>query len=142
MIVKEIDLFKGLDFEVIKQLADVCEEDWYLKGKVLFKKYEPADRFFVLQKGIVNLVIDDSLDLVYHLSDPGEVIGWSSVFDSAGYTASAVCASDVLSIKIEKEKLDRIFDEHPHFGLAVLRRMGTVFAKRLSHAYQEISSAR
>ncbi len=142
MIVQEIDLFKGQEFSVVKQIAEISEEGWYLTGKVLFNKSEKADILYILREGTVNLLIDENLDRVYQLSEPGEVIGWSSLVDSGEYTATAICASDVTVYRIEKDKLNRIFNKHPDFGLAVLRRIGTVFAKRLKNAYQEVLVAR
>ncbi len=141
MIVQEIDLFKGLDFGVMKQIAEICEEGAFINGKILFRKNERADILYILRKGSINLVIDEELDILYKLSQPGEVIGWSSMVENGKYTASAVCSSDSQVLRIDRDKLDRIFKQHPEFGLSVLRRIGNVFAKRLTHAYQELQSA-
>ncbi|MCP4159210.1 MAG: cyclic nucleotide-binding domain-containing protein [Deltaproteobacteria bacterium] len=138
MIVQEINLFKGLDFGVVKQIAEICIDGAFIKGKVLFRINEKADSLYILRKGSVNLVIDESIDMIYKLSQPGEVIGWSSMVENGIYTASAVCDVDSELFRIDKEKLNRIFNKHPDFGLAVLRRIGNVFASRLTNAYQEI----
>jgi len=141
MFVQEIDLFKGLDYAVVKKIAEICDEEWYLNGKVLFKKSEKANHLFILRDGIVNLSIDNNMDFIYPLSKTGEIMGWSCLVDSGEYTATAVCASDVTVYNITKDKLNRIFNKHPEFGQMVLRRIGSVFTKRLTHAYQEIISA-
>ncbi len=142
MIVQEIDLFKGLDFGVMKQIAEICEDGAFINGKILFKRDERADALFILREGCVNLVIDEKLEIIYKLSQPGEVIGWSSMVENGKYTASAVCSTDSQIFRIEKDKLDRIFKKNPDFGLSVLRRIGNVFARRLTNAYQELISAR
>ena len=44
MIVKEIDLFKGVDFNVMNKIADICTEESYAKDIVLFKEvYSPKE---------------------------------------------------------------------------------------------------
>ena len=43
MIVKEIDLFKGIDPEVTEAIANICSEEEYAKGTVLFEKGEEAE---------------------------------------------------------------------------------------------------
>ena len=142
MIVQEINLFKGLDFGVIKQIAEICEDGAFMKGKVLFKKDMKADTLYILQRGCVNLVIDETPGMVYSLAQPGEVIGWSSMVEGGVYTASAVCESDSQLFRIDRDKLNRIFNKHPEFGLAVLRRIGSVFANRLTNAYEQVRQAK
>jgi hypothetical protein len=45
-------------------------------------------------------------------------------------------------VKIEKEKLDAIFNLHPEVGLTVLKRLASVISERLSNAYRDLLSAR
>jgi hypothetical protein len=42
MIVNEIDLFKGIDPEVMEEIANICSEEEYAKDTVLFEKGEEA----------------------------------------------------------------------------------------------------
>ena len=42
MILKEIELFEGVDFEVLNEIAGICSEDSYSKDTVLFEKDEQA----------------------------------------------------------------------------------------------------
>ena len=142
MIVKEIDLFKGIDSEVMKEIANICTEERSAKDAVLFKEGEEAERLYILEEGSLNLVIEDGGSLTYTLTEPGLVFGWSSMVESGRYTASGVCATDLKAVKIEREKLDKIFSLYPDVGVKVLRRLAGVFSKRLSNAYQNLLSAR
>jgi hypothetical protein len=45
-------------------------------------------------------------------------------------------------VKIEKERLNRIFKNRPEIGLKVLQRLAGVIARRLSNAYRDLLSAR
>ena len=47
MIIKEIDLFKGIDLEVLDKIADICAEEDHTKDTVLFNKGDDAKRFGV-----------------------------------------------------------------------------------------------
>lgn len=142
MIISEIELFKGLDYEFINMLSDYCTEASYKKDTVLFKNNERADNLYFLMSGTVNLVIENGGTIIYSITDPGEVFGWSSMFETVDYTASAVCATDIKVMKIKKDKINKIFQAYPAAGLKVLMRMGRVFSKRLSYAYHELLSAR
>lgn len=142
MIVKEIDLFGGIDPHVMEEIANICSEEKYPKDTVLFEKGEKADTLYILEQGTINLLIKNGGSLFFSLTEPGEVFGWSSLVESGVYTASGVCATDTKVVKIEREKLERVFDRHTAVGFKVLKRLAGVISQRLSNAYRELLSAR
>lgn len=143
MILNETDLFKGIKFEVMEEIANISSEESYAKDTVLFERGEKADCLYVLEQGTIDLVVkSEGSSIVYSLTEPGEVFGWSSIVEPGVYTASGVCAENTKVVKIKQEKLDKLFELHPDAGLKILRRLGGVFSKRLSNAYRDILSAR
>ncbi len=142
MIVREIELFKGIDIEVMNEIADICVEETYLKDTILFEKDAEAERLYILVEGTVKLIIKNGGTLTYSLTEQGNVFGWSCMVETGRYTAAGICATDVKAIKIEKEQLDKIFFNHPLVGLKVLRRLAGVFSNRLTSAYRDLLSAR
>ena len=142
MIVEETDLFKGIDPKIMEEIVNICSEQNYTKDAVLFKKGEAADCLYILEEGSIKLVIENGGSITYSLIDPGEVFGWASMLESGLRTASGVCATDLKVVKIEKEKLDAIFNLHTEVGLTVLKRLAGVISERLSNAYRDLLSAR
>jgi CRP-like cAMP-binding protein len=142
MILKEIELFEGVDFEVMNEIAGICSEESYSKDTVLFEKNEQAKCLYILLEGTVYLVIKNGGSITYNLSEPGDVFGWSSMLEHGKYTASGICATALKAVKIEKEKLNRIFQNHPEVGFKVLQRLAGVISRRLSNAYRDLLSAR
>jgi CRP/FNR family cyclic AMP-dependent transcriptional regulator len=142
MIVKEIELFKGIEHAVMNQIANICSEENYSKDVVLFKKGEKAESLYILEEGSVNLVIENGGTITYILKEPGQVFGWSSMVESGKYTASGVCAADLKVLKIERDKLDKIFNQYPEAGLKILKRLAAVISQRLTNAYNDLLSAR
>ena len=142
MILKEIELFEGVDFEVMNEIAGICSEESYSKDTVLFEKDEQAKCLYILLEGRVHLVIKNGGSITYNLSEPGDVFGWSSMLENGKYTASGICATDLKVAKIEKDKLNRIFQNRPEVGFKVLQRLAGVISRRLSNAYHDLLSAR
>lgn len=142
MILKEIELFEGVDFEVLDEIAGICSEDSYSKDTVLFEKDEQAKCLYILLEGTVYLVIKNGGSITYNLSEPGEVFGWSSMLENGKYSASGTCATDLKVVKLEKDRLIRIFQSHPEVGFKVLQRLAGVISRRLSNAYRDLLSAR
>jgi len=95
-----------------------------------------------LFEGTVHLVIKNGGSITYSLSEPGDVFGWSSMLENGKYTASGICAADLKVLKIEKDKLIKIFRNHPEVGFKVLQRLAGVISRRLSNAYRDLLSAR
>jgi CRP-like cAMP-binding protein len=142
MIVKEIELFKGIDHEIMNEIANICFEESYAKETVLFERGEDADRLYILIEGTVKLIITNGGTLTYSLTEPGDIFGWSCMVESGRYTASGVCGTDLKALKIERAELDKIFAIYPDAGMKVLKRLAGVFSKRISNAYQDLLSAR
>ena len=142
MIIKEIDLFKGIDHEVMNAMANICSEKPYAEGAVIFEKDEEADRLYILVEGTVKLKITNGGSITYTLSDLGDIFGWSCMVESGHYTASVICATDSNVIEIKREALDKIFNLYPHAGIQILKRLAGVFSKRITNSYQDLLSAR
>lgn len=132
MIIKEIDLFKGIDLEVLNKIVDICSEENYTKDTVLFSKGDDAERLYILEEGTVKLLIQNGGTISNSLTEPGDIFGWSCMVESGRYTASGICATDVKAVMIERNKLNNIFDLHPDIGLKIVRRLAGVFSKRIS----------
>ena len=142
MIIKEIELFKGIDYEAMNEITGICSEESYSKDAILFEKDEEARCLYILLEGTVKLVIKNGGSIIYHLKEPGEIFGWSSMVEHGCYTASGICSTNLKAIKIEKEKLNKIFNKHPDVGFKVLKRLAGVISRRLSNAYRDLLSAR
>ncbi len=142
MLVKELELFGGIAPGVLKEIANICTEEKYPKGTVLFEKGDSAETLYILKEGVLNLQIKNGGILSFSLSEKGDIFGWSSLTESAQYTAAGICATDIEVLKIERSKLEKIFKRHPEVGYIVLKRLTNVISKRLLTAYRQLLSAR
>lgn len=142
MIINESFLFKGIDFRVIKEIAEICHIESYAKDTVLFSKGDDAKNLYVIEEGAVNLHIHNGASLIYELSNPGEVFGWSSMVESGRYTAACVCATNLRAVRIDRGKLNRILSRYPAEGLKILKRLAGVFSKRILNAYGDLLEER
>ena len=140
MILNETDFFEGIDAEVMNKITAICREEGHPKDKVLFNKNEDARSIFILKKGTVNLVLKNGGMFIIPLSNPGEIFGLSGLVERSNYTASGVCATDAKVVRIDRDKLNEVFDQHPHEGLILVKRLGAVLSKKLSRLYRDFFS--
>ena len=57
MILQEIQLFEGIDPAIMNEIVNICSEENYPQNTVLFKMGEEAECLYILEEGIVKLVI-------------------------------------------------------------------------------------
>ena len=140
MFINKYDLFGGISSRVMKEITDICVEEVYDKGTTIFNQGERAENLYILREGTLNLMVKNGGSLVFSLSEPGEVFGWSSLFESGRYTASGICDTDLKVFKIERKELHKILKHNAGDGFIIMRRLAGVIANRLNRAYQDILS--
>jgi CRP-like cAMP-binding protein len=157
--ITEMDLFAGIRPDIMSEIADICSEEHHAKGKQLFAEGDEAIYLFILEEGAVELQISREIPVygleegtaesqisgqtpVYSLSEEGSLFGWSSLAETAKYTASAVCSTDIQAIKIDTRRLNRIFTANPDIGLTFYRRLSSSFNQRLAKIYQRFLSVK
>ena len=141
MLFHEAELFKEMSQEVIKEIDSVMTEESYEGGTSLFREGDPASNFYILGAGKVRLTIGEEGYMTHVVSNPGEVFGWSSLLQDGFYTASAECSVPTKVLRIEREKLNKIFESHPLIGMSFFRRLAGVVGKRLSNSYRSLLAA-
>jgi len=138
MFIKEINLFKGMGVEIIDEIFKISVVESHSIGDILFKQGDPT--FYLLEQGEVKLSIGGEGRLSFTMS-PGDAFGWSSLAGRDVYTATAECKLPSKLIKIETEKLDKIFEKYPATGLIFFKRLSGVIGERLTRTYNTILSA-
>ena len=141
-MIREIDIFRGIEHEVMEEIAKACKEVNYPKGTIIFKRGENAEYLYLLIDGSINLLIENGGSIRYTFSEQGFIFGWSAILDNARYTASAECGTDVKAYKIDGDILHRIFSQFPKAGCEILKRLAAKIAERLNMVYRDLLLAR
>ncbi len=136
MIIREIDLFEGMNEEIEQELAKVMEGESYNSGEVIIKEGAAADSFYILQAGALNVKVAGAKQTTHVAIRPGEAVGWSSLAGRETYTASVECAEPSKLVKINKDKLDQVLRRYPGAGLLFYKRLAGLVGDRLIKCYQ------
>jgi CRP-like cAMP-binding protein len=140
MFIEEIDFFNGMNLEVIDEIFKISVVEAYSEGDILFKQGDPAYYFLLLEEGEIRLTIGEEGHIGFTMS-PGDAFGWSSLADRDVYTATAECKLPCKLIKIETDKLDKIFQKYPASGLIFFKRLAKLIGERLNNTYNTLLSA-
>jgi CRP-like cAMP-binding protein len=139
MIIKQADIFWGLDKTFVKRLMDMATSESRKQGDVLFREGDPARRFFILLKGSVKLSIGETGQVVYTVNHGGESIGWSSLIGRETYSATAECTEATTLLQLEKQQIETFLESNPAVGMAFFRHIAQAVATRLVHSYQRLA---
>ena len=129
-------LFEGMHEETRKKILESAIEESHAQGDFLFHQDDPARNLYILCEGRVRISVDPQGLLAHVASDPGDVIGWSSLVGNDTYTASAECLGPVKVSKIEKSQLDKILHEDCLSGMAFFKRLAALIGSRLVDSYK------
>jgi CRP-like cAMP-binding protein len=113
------------DFSVEWIIPFVARED-FKKEEALFRKGDPADKLYYLEKGAVRLPEVD------RTVGAGEIVGEVGVFSPfKERTASAVCTTDSTFLVLSERKALELYHQNPDFGLCLMR---TIIRRLLDQA--------
>lgn len=139
MFIKEAGLFKEIASHIINEIAGIATEEVFTAGHVIFEKGDMADYLYILEEGEVKITFPGKRNMTFQVDKPGHMLGWSAMMEPRRYTARGECVKESKLIKIDGNRLTRIFERHPSEGLLVMRRLAGVVSGRLVKCYQEIS---
>jgi CRP-like cAMP-binding protein len=142
MFIQEVELFQGIPTHIIDEIAELITQESYKAGHILFQEGDFADYLYILEEGEINLTFQGEKRLSFPMDKMGAVLGWSSLVEPRMYTAAAECMKDSKIIKIDADRMMRVFQRHPAEGLTIMRRLAGVIAARLVKSYQELIASR
>ena len=138
MFIQEVELFKGIPSHIIDEIAELITQESHPAGHVLFREGDFADYLYILEEGELDLTVKRDKQLSFPVDKTGSVFGWSSLVEPNLYTAKAECVKESRVIKIDADRLMRLFQKHPAEGLTIMRRLAGVIATRLIKSYKEV----
>lgn len=89
-------------------------------GSIVFKRGDPGSTMYVVQSGVVEMVIGDK---VIEVCGPNEAIGFMSMIDSAPRSSTARVREDCELSVLDQRKFRFMVDEVPNFALYIMGAM-------------------
>lgn len=133
----------------LKKIARVAQEESYDRGAILFREKEPADAFYILQKGSVELfyVVEVEYhpelrkELKFRVIYPGESFGISAFIEPHILTSSARAVEPSRVIKIDAAPVLEICQKDEKLAYALIYQVAKVAMDRLGAARLQLAAA-
>jgi len=120
----------------LRVLADCAMRVEFAEGEVIFREGDPANRFFCILEGQVEIRAAGGAagPVVVHVVGAGEVLGWSWMCFPYVWAFEAVARARTKAIFFYATRLREDCEEDPGLGYAVMKRVAEVMMKRLQAA--------
>ena len=133
---QSVGIFKGLNENQLSAVQRCCREEQHKAGTKLFGEGEQASHLYIVKQGQVDLRFDlpgrttSEKNTISSISE-FKAFGWSSLVAPYKYSLSAYCSTQTCEVvKIERQRLTKLFSEDNRLGYLVLSNMARVIGKR------------
>ena len=141
MYIRQTDLFWGLSQNVVNRVMAIAEREAFAQGEVLFRSGDAARHLFILAQGDVKITIAETGTQVYTGSRVGEAFGWGSLIGHMNYGGDAICATPVVVLKLDRDRLLKLLDNDMESGYLFFKHLSRALGRRLIQAYQQMAVA-
>ncbi len=133
---KEVGLFKSLDKNELSVLSDKFEVRDFKENEFLFKENSARSAIFVISEGEIELFKSTPFGEEKRLSffRTYDFVGEGALMDNLSHSTTARALTNVVTLALDHDKLQAIFNEYPAIALKVHKNLSKVIARRMNHA--------
>jgi CRP-like cAMP-binding protein len=137
-------LFAGMKPEHLGLLTEDAKTADFKAGELLFREREPANQFYLIDRGRIALEAHEPTDGTREVQTlgPGDVIGWSWLFPPFAWHFQARAIEPVSVIVLSGAHLLVIAERDHDFGYELMKRVAQVVIRRLQATRKQFHAAR
>ncbi len=138
--ISKFPFFKGLPDEQLGELARICIEQDYEKGREIFSEGEAAKGFYLVVSGKIKVykLSLEGKEQILHIFDSGEMAGEVPVFAGGNYPANARAIEAVRVLFFPRVSFMELLNRTPSIAVSLL----AVLSQRLrffTHMIEDLS---
>lgn len=132
---KEIELFRNIDDDVLQRLAPALEEQRYKDEDVIFKEDDMGDEIYFIVSGevevikVVNKETGESQSL--SLLGKGEFFGEMALVDRKRRSATVRAKGDIVLYRLSRENFNKFLETDARLAISIFGSMLSVTVNRL-----------
>jgi CRP/FNR family transcriptional regulator, cyclic AMP receptor protein len=132
-LIANASVFTGLDDRWLALIAGCGRNEHFGGGDYLFHEGQPADRFFLIRRGVVALEVQapGSGTQVIETLCQGEVVGWSWLFEPYRWQFDARASEPLRVVAFDAACLLGKCDADHALGYQLMQRFASAMLERL-----------
>jgi HD-GYP domain-containing protein (c-di-GMP phosphodiesterase class II) len=124
---KEITFFSGLSEYDLHQIDQITIEKHYAAGELIVKENEVAERFFIIEKGKIQIVksFEDGEQLVLGVHSNGEFFGEMALLDEGPRSATVRAMDATTVLEIARQDFETLIYKSPVLAYSIMRELSS-----------------
>lgn len=138
---KDLDIFSEFTKKQLEALAKLIEEKSYKASERIYTGGNPANYFFIITHGCVNLVELKEKDIIgirFERLKEGDVFGCGVFMTPIKYTLTAVCKEDCKVFTVEAGKLLKLCKTDSQMGFKLMKKIANIYMQRFNSAKRQL----
>ena len=148
-LLRRYPFFGALNADQINSIALIADEITAPAGTKLFEECQPADMFYMLLEGSVDLSYKSEEEYhpkstkVFSVGDinPEEIFGVSSLVQPYEYSAAGTVTKDSRLLRIKAADLRKLLGEDTELGYIFMQQIAKAIMERLSYTRVQLAAA-
>ena len=135
---RDVYFFKDLSDDEIRRIDALCKQDRFEPGEIIFRENAPAERFFIVLDGMVEVWKDYSSPKPDHLAvhGKGHLFGEMALIDDLPRSATVVAKTATDVLYLFRAEFDRILRENSSVAMSILRSLSAM-VRRSNESFVE-----
>lgn len=141
-LLKRVAIFKDLDEDELKQVADVCREEKFVSGEYIFREGEHGNRLYLTVDGEVRISRDvpGSGEEALAVLKAGALFGEMAVFDRTERSTHAISNGGTTVLTIARADFEMLLDFNRELAYKVLWACVRLLSSRLRSTNDSLRS--
>lgn len=135
-LLKKAELFMDLNEIQLEEILKNASLNSFKEGETIFNQGQKADYLYVLIEGLIDLSVkgkgEDAEFMTSKIEKEGSVFGTPSLMEPPFYNVSARCIKPTKALAIRAEYLKKLMENDPQMGIAILKRLASIYFNRLN----------
>ncbi len=127
-LLQQLYFFRGLSEDDLGRVAAVCHEEEHGRGEVVCREGSPADRFFIITSGSVEVWKDHGereADLLA-VHGQGHLFGELALIDELPRSATVIAREPTRVLSVGRDDFQRIVRENASVALTIMRSVSSM----------------
>jgi CRP-like cAMP-binding protein len=131
-------LFEGMGARQLEVLAGLAMETQFTSGEYIFRRQDPANRFYLILEGRVELELASMRDgiKIIQMAGAGDYLGWAWLFEPYSFYLSARAVEPTRAIFFYGTVLRQLCEDDHDLGYEIVKRVAAVALQRMA-AFQQ-----
>jgi len=136
-LLREVDLFAGLERVTLAKLAAHLEPQFYAAPSIIFRQGDAGDALYVVASGTVGVYATDktgTAETLVRVLSVGEPFGEMALLNSIPRTATIKAETDCEVLRLNRSAFVELVREQPSVALAIAATLSRRLADMLNHS--------